>query len=419
MNKIAFGAFLFLSIQVANAAPAKLFYGDVEKILLTKNKDIQIADLSREQQEHSVSSSYAGFLPTLTYYNDFSNTFDSTESTSKKIYSNSIKLTQNLFSGFQDYYKVKNAKLELAQVNYKYTIEKLNQIAELKTAFANVLLSQRMLKFSERIIETRKGIKELVSLRFSSGNETKDSMLFADGQLEESELDVSNAMRALDSAKRRLKFLIGEELPEDFEAEGSVPLMEMPTNPDFQQLSVDSLEFKNAALDERKGIEDLKSSKAKFLPTVDFSVSRERENKRSFSETDFNKIYTTKYAINVTFPIFEGFTTYHDVKINDLEVQKNKLNLVKVSEDYYLRLKDTFDRLIELKKKKEIYLKLLEAAKLRDMVHTSKYRLGIISFEVWIDAQNDLISYEKSVIEIDFEIQTNLSKWETLANTRG
>jgi outer membrane protein TolC len=417
--KIGFFTFLFLSAQVANAAPAKLFYVDVEKILLSKNKDIQIATLSQEQQEHNVSSSYSGFLPTLTYYNDFSNTFDSTESTSKKIYSNSIGLTQNLFSGFQDYYKVKNAKLELAQANNSLSLEKLKQVAELKTAFANLLLAQRMMKFSERIIETRKGIKELVSLRFSSGNETQDSMLFADGQLEESNLDLSNSVRALDLAKRKLKFLIGEELPTDFEAAGSVPLIEIPTNPDFQKLSVDSLDFKNAALSERKGIEELKSSKAKYLPTVDFSVLRERENKRSFSESNFNKIYSTKYAINVTFPLFEGFSTYHDVQKSELEAQKNKLNLVKVSEDYYLQLKETFDRLIELKKKKEIYLKLLEASKLRDMIYTSKYRLGIISFEVWIDSQNDLISYEKSVIEIDFEIETNLSKWETLANARG
>jgi outer membrane protein len=419
VHKLGIVGLLILSIQAASAAPAQLRFSDMEKLLLLKNKDIQIAQINQDQSEHELSSSYSGFLPSLTYYNDFIDTADSTEDPSKRIYSNSIGLKQNLFSGFQDYYKVKNAKLNVLESNNKLSIEKLNQVAELKTAFANLVLAQRMLKFSERIIETRKNIKELVSLRLSSGNETQDSMLFADGQLDEANLDVVTSTRSLAAAKRRLKFLLGDSLPEDFEVAGDIPLIDMPAKPDFQKIAVESLEFQNAALSERRGLEDIKSSRAQFLPTVDFSVTREREKKRNYSEVDYNKIYYTKYSISITFPLFEGFTTYHDVKRVELEGEKNKLNLVKVSEDYYTQLRDTYDKLQELKKRKEIYLKLLEAAKMRDMIHTSKYRLGIVSFEIWIDSQNDLISYEKSVIEIDFEIATNLSKWETLANARG
>lgn len=409
---------LVLSVHVEAAAPRKLYYTEIEQILFAKNKDIQIAKLDVEQQEYSLKSSYSGFLPTLTYDNYYSDKIDSTESTSKKIYNNSVTLTQNVFSGFQDYYKVKNAKLDLQQSNNILTLEKLKQRAELKMAFANVVLAQRMLKFSEKTINTRKDIRELVSLRFTSGNETQDSILFAEGQLDESTLDLNNSQRSLDSAKRKLKFILGEDLQEDFEAVGSIPLIEIPKEPDFQKLSVESLDFKNAALRERKGIEDLKSNKAKYLPTVDVSVAREADKRRNFSRTDFIKSYATTYEVNVSFPIFEGFSTYHDVKASELEQEKQRINLTKVSEDYYNTLRETFDKLTELKKTKEVYLKLLEAAKLRDMINTSKYRLGIVSFEVWIDAQNDLISYEKSVIQIDYEIEANLSRWETLANAR-
>ena len=418
MLKIGLIGLIFLSAHVEAAVPRKLYYTDVEQILLSKNKDIQIAKIQVEQQEYALKSSYSGFLPTLTYDNFYSDKIDSTESTSRKIYNNSITLSQNVFSGFQDYYKVKNSKLDLLQSNNNLTLEKLKQRAELKMAFANVVLTQRLLKFSEKTINTRKDIRELVSLRFTSGNETQDSILFAEGQLDESTLDLDNSRRALQAAKRRLKFILGEDLQDDFEVVGSIPLIEIPTDPDFQKLAVESLEFKNAAINERKSIEDLSSNRAKYLPTVDVSVTREGDKRRNFSRNDFNKIYATTYEVNVSFPIFEGFSTYHDVKVSELEQEKNRINLTKVSEDYYNTLRETYDRLTELKKTKEVYLKLLEAAKLRDMIHTSKYRLGIVSFEVWIDSQNDLINYEKNVIQIDYEIEANLSKWETLANAR-
>ncbi|MDO9180814.1 MAG: TolC family protein [Bacteriovorax sp.] len=415
MLKASVCLLFILSTQSAFADSVKLNYADVERIFSTQNKEIKIAHINQEQSDHDVYSSYSGFLPVLTFANDYTDTHASNESSAKKIFSNSIGVTQNIFSGFQDYLKVKNAKLSLEEAGNNLSKERLTQISELKIAFGNLILSQRLIKFSKDLIVTRQGIKDLVALRFSSGSETKDSFLFADTQLEEANLSLITSKHSLESAKRKLRSIVGGELPEDFEVTGLIPLSDVPFNPDFQKIAVSSTEFQNAVLSEKIGAQEVQISQGKFLPTVDFSVSRERENKRAYSEIDYNKNYYTKYSINISFPIFEGFTSFHSLKKSELENDKNKINVIKTYEDQSMQLKDTFEKCIELKAKKEIYLKYLEAAKLREMINTSKYRLGIITFTTWIDAQNDLISYEKSVIEIDFEIETNLSKWEILA----
>ncbi|MEK6921151.1 MAG: PEP-utilizing enzyme [Nanoarchaeota archaeon] len=66
-------------------------------------------------------------------------------------------------------------------------------------------------------------------------------------------------------SRRPQEYFFSEDIPADFEAAGPIPLIQIPTNQDFENLSVDSLEFQKAALAERKGLEELREEIEKAL----------------------------------------------------------------------------------------------------------------------------------------------------------
>lgn len=413
---------LQIFILVALGAYPKAFavtltFEECRQKLLFKNREIEIAKIDEKISELDLNKSYSDLLPTLSLNTFASDRTLTNEDPSKRIFNQSLDLSFNIFNGFQDYSKIITQRLEIQKSKTLRLQKEKNQLNQLKKIYSDLLMAQKKEAYYRKSVETRKNIKELVALKFSSGSETKDSVLFSEGQLEEANADLELALLNLSSSRRQLSHLLDDSLPSDFYVDESLPKINIPTiqSMDYTKLLLENSDYKVNSIEQQISEQSLKAAQGKFLPTVDLTISKEIERLRNYSETQFEKTDSNYIKLTVSIPLMESLSQsfeYKKLKAEKLksEIEREQLK-VSLNEKYISLIEKNQDLL----KKKEIYQKFLRASQLREEISTAKYKMGLIKFDNWIDAQDSYLSYQKTVIENENEIQTNEAEFESLA----
>ena len=314
---------------------------------------------------------------------------------------------QLLFDGFKTSYSLSSDQRTIEANRYNYAVTSSNIRLRLRTAYANLLAVQELVKVTEEIEGRRGQSLALVQLRYESGNEHKGSLLTSEANLAQAVYGVNQAKRNIYVAQRQLIKEMGKKTFTPYAAVGDLNVKETtPSRPDFEKLCEITpllqqlIEQKEAA---RFG---LKSAKAGFFPTIFLNGGESNTGTDTFPSQNLYSVGTS-----ITFPIFDGGNT-----IATVAQARATLNQVEADErsgrdGVIVTLSNTWSTLQDAIENVVVQQKVLDAAEERDKIAEAEYSIGLISYDDWIIIENNLVSAKMTFVSAELNALTAEANW--------
>lgn len=408
---------IFFSLIPLSAAPLQLDYVTALKNLAQNNRELIAARKNVQTAQYNYRAAYAGFLPQVTagmnYTQGNSATTAQLAAVSNKyeLYSASLGVSQNIFSGLSDYYKIKiaRASAELSEANFRQTAARTTY--EFKAAWAQLSLAKKQ---HELALETQKRRQEnmkMISLRFSSGTENKGSLLLAQSYRAQADRDVNQSLRLKTNAETELKRVLGLDDKAELTVTGAPEVKNPPESAELLQLARNTPEYRQALAQELNAEATADQSISPFFPTLTASGSLFRQGPTFFPEGD-------RWSVNVgvTYPLFSGGKDYYTLKANKSAHDAAKQNREAVEAMRISKLQQALQAYRAAVENARVSESLLGASTVRAQIARVKYMSGLLSFDQWDIIENELITRQKDALQTRYDLEIAQAAWE---QTRG
>jgi len=310
-------------------------------------------------------------------------------------YSYSVTGKQLLFDGFKTSSDVGAASETIKASQYDYAVTSSDVRLNLKTAFAGLLRAQELVSITKDIASRRKQNLELVKLRYEAGREHKGSLLTAEADLAQAELEVTQAKRNVALAQRQLIKELGREKFTPIKVTGNFETTEIDRNkPDFEYLTDNTPFLKELIAKKEAARFGLKSAKADFFPQVYLNGSLGK------SASDWPPDGEQWSAgLSLSFPIFEGGSRIAKVSKAKAELNQAQADERSGHDSVIFTLEEAWTEFQDAIDKISVQRKYLGAAEERAKIANAQYSTGLISFDDWIIIEDNLVSTKKSFLD--------------------
>ncbi len=343
-----------------------------------KANQIRLSELDIKKAEEEIKRARAGILPQVSI--SYSYTYFGQDLalgfTPRNRQSAVLQLNQAIFNKqVFELIKLANIHRELQSL-IKEDVQRTLE-SQVKDLFYGLLYRKALIKLQEENLDYWEENYKRVSAKFSAGVVPKVELLRAQSQLEQARAQLEQAradyLRALEDFKALLK------LEGDVEPEGALELKEF--SPKEEEL-LQALKEKNSTLRVSKklvelaqGTVDLK--RAQNLPTVNgFANYQLFTGKRSpVGDTEWLKGYS--FGVSINYLIFDGFSRKAEISEAELDLLKQRENLLQLEYDLKARLRSTLLSINSLQIQIKAVQSSLEFAKEGLRLSTERYRLGV------------------------------------------
>ncbi|MCA6080312.1 MAG: TolC family protein [Endomicrobium sp.] len=373
---------------------------------LKNNPSIAAAKLSLKNAKQEYITSIGAFLPEINFEsNALTNNFEKDFS-----YSHKLEASLNLFSGFGTYSDVKtNAlKLKSAQAHYNKIVS--DALYKAAAAYIDLIWAYEKVKLLECIKEKKIESKNMIELKYNSGNCNITSLKKEEADTAIVENDLKTAQRYIKTASSNLLEAIGRnDITSVLETNERLDCLEkLPQEPDYDNLIIAMPEFLMAQynLDSCK-IQSLKA-KGQWLPSLHLGGEIPLfDNKQIVCKQNMAA------KISLSFKIFTGGERYSKTQIasNNLKIAsenlKNTANLLKAEAvKYYNSLLDAYE-LVAVK------TQYLSATKLQAEISAKEYVSGLVNYNNWHSIEKDYILAQIELLDAKKSAASKRVHWDT------
>lgn len=399
---------IMFSVWLA-AEEKSLSYSECVELALKNNSTIKAAEHLYNAQKELETYATAGFYPEVTAGLSYGKSFLETGNPQlQDSYAGNLSLSQNLFSGFADRNKIREAQMKTYKSLLELKLEKLNVLAEIKQVFIQYRYTFDQLLLSKKILERRRDNLKNVEIRYSSGRENKGSVLLAQAYFQQAQYEILQAEETLVIYKSNLFHLLGSKVPE----ENIIPEKLNPqavAKPKilFHDIIQGSLELQQAKTQEQLALISIEKAKSQFYPSLALTGSVGKYDEQS--SLRYNK---WSLGLSLSWPLFSGGKDYSQYK-SALESWKSE-KLSERSVEFILEenIKSAYSKYRLSFEKQKVDIQFEQAARLRSQIAKQKYNNGLMSFEDWDKIENELIEKEKNSLASFKDILLSESNWE-------
>jgi outer membrane protein len=322
-------------------------------------------------------------------------------------YGEQLSVSQLIFDGFKTKGNIDQARaqLNLAFANLNGT--KASVSFNLKSAFAQLLYAQKLIKISQDVVEIRQSNARLVKLLYQGGSEDRGNMDLTQANLDQALYNLDQAVRTRDLSGVQLGVFIGQDLPAPVLAEGELWTNVLPVMPDFHQLALLTPAFFQHKAEVDGAAAGLTIANSGWYPTVTASASGNR-----FDSQFPLKGYGWSAGFAVSYPIFQGGATYFDVKAASASLRQALDNLRSGTNDAALTLAQMFKGMVDAEDNVRIQKELLDATGLRYKIAEADYRNGLMSFQDFNTITDDYVSQQQSLLSAQLSAVIAEASWE-------
>ncbi len=380
-------------------------------LLQQNNPELAAARETYEGTKALEGAAKSGFLPNV------SGSVSSTQSysqlsgpTTSRSESASLTMSQNLFAGFADLNRYKEAKQNtlVAELQYRQTKAKVS--SDFRKAYIGLLYAQDYVSLTQKIMDRRKENLNIVQLRFASGRENKGSVLLSEAYSQEANYDSLQASLQLDVAQNTVAQVLGLPSTEDkITLANDIPASEVAElkDLDFKRLALMTLEYQKAVAQSESSRFTYEQSKSHYYPSLNLTGT--------LGKSDF--LFPPNYdrwsiGVNLTLPLYSGGSDSANelsAKYRSISAEINRstvsLQILVKLRQFYAQYKLAIERV-------KVDDKFNSAAQLRSEIAKKKYNNGLMSFEDWDKVENELIQREKSKLTSFREKIFEQSNWE-------
>ena len=339
---------------------------------------IRLSELDIKKAEEEIKRVRAGILPQVSVsysYTHFGQDL-ALGFTPRNRQSAVLQLNQTIFNKqVLELIKLANIQRELQSL-IKEDVQRTMQ-SQVKDLFYGLLYRKELVKLQEENLDYWEENYRVVSAKFSAGVVPKVELLRAQSQLEQarSQLEQARAdyLRALENFKALLK------LEGNVEPEGALELKEFDLK---EEELLQALKEKNSTLRvSKKAVElaqgTVELKRAQNLPTVNgFANYQLFTGKRSpVGDTELLKGYS--FGVSINYLIFDGFSRKAEISVAEIDLLKQRENLLQLEYDLRARLRSTLLSINSLRAQIRAVQSSLEFAREGLRLSTERYRLGV------------------------------------------
>lgn len=357
------------------------------------------------------SGAKSGFLPDISAAVGTSQSYsENVSSTTSRSDSMSISLSQNLFAGFADLFRMREAKQNTMIADLQWRQSKAKISYDFKSAYASLLYAQEYVVLTQKILNRRKENLSIVQLRFNSGRENKGSVLLSEAYFQQATYDSIQANQQLEIAQIALGQILGISFnDEKIVADKNVPLSDIDDlkETDLKRIAVQTLDYRKAVAQADASRFSHEQTKANYYPSLNLSGSIGKTDSKFPPENDRWTI-----GLNLTLPLYSGGKDYSSESSAQFRRLSAEVNQSVVSNQVLVKIRQAYSQFRLSIEKVKVDEKFKAAAQMRSEIAKTKYNNGLMSFENWDIVENDLIQREKSILSSYRERIVGQANWE-------
>jgi outer membrane protein TolC len=376
---------------------------------------IRLSELDIKKAEEEIKRARAGILPqvSISYNYTYFGQDLALGFTPRNRQSAVLQLNQTIFNKqVFELIKLANIQRELQSL-IKEDVQRTLE-SQVKDLFYGLLYRKELVKLQEENLNYWEENYRVVSAKFSAGVVPKVELLRAQSQLEQarSQLEQARAdyLRALEDFKALLK------LEGNVEPEGALELKEFDLK---EEELLQALKEKNSTLRvSKKAVElaqgTVELKRAQNLPTVNgFANYQLFTGKRSpVGDTDLLKSYS--FGVSINYPIFDGFSRKAEISVAEIDLLKQRENLLQLEYDLRARLRSTILFIKSLQTQIKAVQTSLEFAKEGLRLSTERYRLGVGSQLELLEARANYNNLLANYYFLLYQYNSSLASLERL-----
>ena len=381
---------------------------------LEHNLDIRKSQLAQQQAEYQYKASKNAWLPTLNanageYFGfgqspSYTGVYVSDNSSSASFGAN---LSLPLFQGLNLYNTIQANALNLQASEKDYDAAKLNLKVSVMGFYMQVLYGKEQVEIARRQTE------------FSAEQLQKTQQLYENGRIAEADVYESQAQLALDQAALTqaetdlsLRLLT---LMQALEIEDSVAF-EVSSPEDFfanqeQEIGTPQATIATALMNQpimeaarlrlQKSHYDLKASKSAWFPSLDFYAGYSNGLYHYFGENypntpideQLKRNSRAQLGLSLNIPIFSGMKTKYRVKMTELSIDDQQLNLENIEKSLRKEIRQAYGNVQAAKQKMEAMENSLEASRVAYEYANAGFEMGKKTF---LELNESKIRYYKA-----------------------
>lgn len=379
--------------------------------LYQKNQEVLSLEKVVEAKEALIQASRSAYYPTLNAVGGWGQNKTDDLAASQKGYFGYAEGRLNLFRGFKDQSisSQKEVDLKISQLGLESKKRELG--LELTQIVSDMILLhkyQSILADEYKITQIQ---KQMAAKKVAAGlTGAVDNLEF---DLRENEIQIEQRQIQQEhlEAHQKLFKLFGEEISDSLIEKIDFSKFEDLSHGPTHLIMEDSIEFQKAKVAEEISQFEKNEIKADFLPTLDITYSFGRLTPSEVSPMQLNE---SKYAIQLTIPLFSGFETSYKSRsafLNVSAAEKNKLQRRIDIESEFNILKVKVSELVSLYRINE--QKILSSQKYFELT-LAEYKRGVKNSPDLVGATERMFSAKKKKYEILKELEIAKVKIESL-----
>ena len=323
-----------------------------------------------------------------------------------------LNVNQSLFSGSDIFNLMRGLDIKRSA---QYDFERMKQdiIFRVKERYYNLLKAQKLLEVQEETIKSSEESYKRAQVQYEVGKASKSDELKAKVLLEQSRLALIEAQNSLSVAGALLNHVLS------FDVNTEIQVMDNPDSSDvklsYEEAFANSMKNHPLVL---KGRMDAKASKAgigvaasDFLPTVSAYYGYSWRNEKFDRIKDaLNQDYNWYTGVQLSVPLFTGFSRIAAVSKARLDYQSAKEVLLQTEKDVALELQQAYFA-FEQSKKKITVTQDAEAAAAEDLrLNMEKYSLGSGTMLDLINAQVSYTTARSDRVQALYDQKINAAR---------
>ena len=411
-------------VLLANVALARdLTLDQAIDLSLNNSKEMKISEKTLEISKLNVSKAFKEALPSVTYSGavtlgeherNILTQSGGNYVSKKKGYTQTLKVTQPLFTGGAISAGIKGAKAYENIASYSYLQSKIQNRLETIKIYSDIINAERnlaALKSSEEILLKRHyKQEEQLKLRLI----TKPDILQTEYSLEDIRAQIINLQNLADTNKEKLYIRTGINKSEPL----NLVSFDIPNNlSDSLNLNTDLNQALNQSLSAKIADEQVNVASASrmaaagdLLPQVSAYVSYGTGGQERASFSRSYKDAELIGGVQVSWKVFSFGKDLDNYKVAKLEEEQQVLKNTSAKENIEINVKSAYLNVVSLEKQVAAQRKAVEAAKANFEMNQEKYDAGLISTIDYLDFENTYrqarIAYNKVLLDYYYAFET-------------
>ncbi|MBF0331409.1 MAG: TolC family protein [Candidatus Omnitrophica bacterium] len=348
----------------------------------------------------------SGTLPQLTA-NAGADTGKTQGKVRSEAYSYGVSGRQLLFDGFKISNDLAAAQEKIKTASFNYQVVSSNVRLHLWTAFVGLLSAQENLSVTKNISDRRQQNLGMVQLQYQSGREHKGSLLTAEANVAQAQLDMVEARRNVELYQRRLVKELGRAKFTEITAGGELTLLDIDrTKPVFEKLVETTPLLKELVTQKEAAKYGLKSAKSDFFPQVYADAGAVRNDSAWPPQTG-----NWSAGISVSFPIFQGGQQEAALSKAQASYRQSQADERSGRDGVILTLAETWTQWLNDVDQSAVQGKFFEAARQRADIVEAQYKSGLATFNDWTIIEDDLVRNQKSLLQAKTNALLSEASW--------